>query len=167
MLSKLPTCFISRWTHSWRMNQLFYNIFNPMENLFSRDVFERAQEEYEARSRTWIWLDKFTSYVIKWVIRKELHNDITHNVSELMLFHSSWQPENLSIGEFREFRFMNIPRYDNPFRLPRWWTGCYLRTVVKYTDRKCINLLTRHFLNLMNFRWVPKNYWKNNSYGLL
>ena len=21
------------------MNQLFYNIFNPMENLFSRDVF--------------------------------------------------------------------------------------------------------------------------------
>ena len=26
---------------------------------------ERAQQEYEARSRSWIWLDKFTSYVIK------------------------------------------------------------------------------------------------------
>ena len=26
MLSKLPKCFISWWTHSW----LFYNIFNPM-----------------------------------------------------------------------------------------------------------------------------------------
>ena len=25
---------------------------------------ERAQEEYEACSRNWIWLDKFTSYVI-------------------------------------------------------------------------------------------------------
>ena len=24
-----------------------------------------AQKEYEARSRNWIWLDKFTSYVIK------------------------------------------------------------------------------------------------------
>ena len=33
-LSALQTsqCFISRWTHSWRMNQLFYNIFNPKEN---------------------------------------------------------------------------------------------------------------------------------------
>ena len=30
VLSKLPKCFISRWTHSWRMNRLFYNIFNPM-----------------------------------------------------------------------------------------------------------------------------------------
>ena len=39
VLSKLPKCFISRWTHSWRMNQLFYNIFNPMENFFSRDLF--------------------------------------------------------------------------------------------------------------------------------
>ena len=39
VLSKLPKCFISRWTHSWRMNQLFHNIFNPMENLFfSRDL---------------------------------------------------------------------------------------------------------------------------------
>ena len=38
-----------------------------MENFFSRDVcwrHERAQLEYEARSRNWIWLDKFTSYVI-------------------------------------------------------------------------------------------------------
>ena len=34
VLSKLPKCFISWWTHSWRMNQLFYNIFNPMENFF-------------------------------------------------------------------------------------------------------------------------------------
>ena len=34
MLSKLPKCFISRLTHSWRMNQLFYNIFNPKENFF-------------------------------------------------------------------------------------------------------------------------------------
>ena len=38
VLSKLPACFISRWTHSWRMNQLFYNIFDPLENLFSRGI---------------------------------------------------------------------------------------------------------------------------------
>ena len=25
--------------HSWLMNQLFYNIFNPMEFFFSRDLF--------------------------------------------------------------------------------------------------------------------------------
>ena len=61
----LPKSFISRWTHSWRMKQLFYNIFNPMKNFFSRR-HERAQLEYEARSRNWIWLDKFTSYVIRW-----------------------------------------------------------------------------------------------------
>ena len=36
VLSKLPKYFISRWTHSWCMDQLFYNIFNPMENFFSR-----------------------------------------------------------------------------------------------------------------------------------
>ena len=30
VLSKLPKCFISWWMHSWHMNQLFYNIFNPM-----------------------------------------------------------------------------------------------------------------------------------------
>ena len=29
---------------------------------------ERAKWEYEARSRNWIWLDKFISYVIKKVI---------------------------------------------------------------------------------------------------
>ena len=34
MLSKLPACFISRWTHRWRMNQLFNNIFNPMKKFF-------------------------------------------------------------------------------------------------------------------------------------
>ena len=39
VLSKLPKCFISRWTHRWRMNQLFYNIFNPVGNFFSRDLF--------------------------------------------------------------------------------------------------------------------------------
>ena len=27
---------ISQWMHGWRMNQLFYNIFRPMENFFSR-----------------------------------------------------------------------------------------------------------------------------------
>ena len=46
-VSKLPKCFISRWTHSWRMNQLFYNIFNPMENFFLEGFVcwrhERAQ----------------------------------------------------------------------------------------------------------------------------
>ena len=31
-------CFISRWTHSWRMNQLFYNIFNSMEFFFPRGI---------------------------------------------------------------------------------------------------------------------------------
>ena len=31
---KLPKCFISWWTHSWLMNQLFHNIFNPMEKFF-------------------------------------------------------------------------------------------------------------------------------------
>ena len=25
--------------HSWHMNQLFYNIFNPKENFFLRDLF--------------------------------------------------------------------------------------------------------------------------------
>ena len=39
VLSKLPKCFISRWTHRWRMNQLFYNIFNPMGDFFFRDLF--------------------------------------------------------------------------------------------------------------------------------
>ena len=38
VLSKLPACFISRWTHTWRMNQLFYNIFDPLENFFSRGI---------------------------------------------------------------------------------------------------------------------------------
>ena len=38
VLSKLPKCFISRWRHSWCMNQWFYNIFNPMENFFSRGI---------------------------------------------------------------------------------------------------------------------------------
>ena len=50
------------------MNQLFYNIFNPKENFFLEGFVcwrhESAQQEYEARSRNWIWLDKFTSYVI-------------------------------------------------------------------------------------------------------
>ena len=32
---------------------------------------ERAKWEYEARSRNWIWLDKFTSYVIKLVLLKQ------------------------------------------------------------------------------------------------
>ena len=35
---KLPKCFISWWTHSWLMNQLFHNIFNPMEKFFSRGI---------------------------------------------------------------------------------------------------------------------------------
>ena len=68
VLSKLPKCFISRWTHRLRMNQLFYNIFNQMEFFFLEGFacwrHERAQWEYEERSRNWIWLDKFTSYVI-------------------------------------------------------------------------------------------------------
>ena len=38
VLSKLPACLKSRWTYSWRMNQLFYNIVNPMENFFSRGI---------------------------------------------------------------------------------------------------------------------------------
>ena len=39
-----------------------------MENFFLEGYVywrhERAQWEYEARSRNWIWVDKFTSYVI-------------------------------------------------------------------------------------------------------
>ena len=54
--------------YSWLMNQLFYNIFNPKENFFLEGYVcwphECAQEEYEAHSCNWIWLDKFTSYVI-------------------------------------------------------------------------------------------------------
>ena len=49
------------------MNQLFYNIFNPMENFFLEGYVcwrHEAQKDYEARSRNWIWSDKFTSYVI-------------------------------------------------------------------------------------------------------
>ena len=40
-----------------------------MENFFLEGYVcwrhERAQKDYEARSRNWIWSDKFTSYVIK------------------------------------------------------------------------------------------------------
>ena len=48
------------------MNQLFHNIFNPMEKFFfSRDLFADVMSvhniEYEARLRNWIWFDKFTS----------------------------------------------------------------------------------------------------------
>ena len=32
------SCVLHRWTHSWRMNQLFYNIFNQMEKFFSRGI---------------------------------------------------------------------------------------------------------------------------------
>ena len=28
------SCVLHRWTHGWRMNQLFYNIFNQMEKFF-------------------------------------------------------------------------------------------------------------------------------------
>ena len=39
-----------------------------MENFFLEEYVcwchDRAQQEYEAPSRNWIWLDKFTSYVI-------------------------------------------------------------------------------------------------------
>ena len=46
-----------------------------MENLFLEGFVswrhEGAQLEYEARSRNWIWLDKFTSYVIKLVLLKQ------------------------------------------------------------------------------------------------
>ena len=46
------------------MNQLCYNIFNPMENFFSgRICLLTSWAWYEARSRNWIWLDKFTNYV--------------------------------------------------------------------------------------------------------
>ena len=71
VLSKLLACFISRWTHRWRMNQLFYNIFNPMENFFffpHRGICLRMSWACTigiwSTSRNWIWLDKFTSYVI-------------------------------------------------------------------------------------------------------
>ena len=44
------------------MNQLFYKILNPKENFFLEGFVcwrhERAQWEYEARSRNWIWFDK-------------------------------------------------------------------------------------------------------------
>ena len=76
VLSKLPKCFISRWTHSWCMNQLFHNIFKPKENFFLEGFVcwrhECAQWEYEARSRNWIWLDIFTSYVIIWIASRSL-----------------------------------------------------------------------------------------------
>ena len=40
-------CFISRWMYSWLMNQLLYNIFNPMEIFFLEGFVcwrhERAQ----------------------------------------------------------------------------------------------------------------------------
>ena len=52
------------------MNQLFYKILNPKENFFLEGFVcwrhERAQWEYEARSRRAIEFDstKFTSYVM-------------------------------------------------------------------------------------------------------
>ena len=43
-----------------------------MENFFLEGFIcwhhERAQEEYEARLCNWIWLDKFTSYVINVIV---------------------------------------------------------------------------------------------------
>ena len=39
VLSKRPKCLISRWTHSWRMNQLFYNILNAVVLIFLRYLF--------------------------------------------------------------------------------------------------------------------------------
>ena len=48
-----------------------------MENFFLEGFvwwrYERAQWEYEARSRNWIWLDKVTSYVIKQIEWWKIH----------------------------------------------------------------------------------------------
>ena len=69
-LSALQTskCFISRWTHSWHMNQLFYNMFNQMENFFSRGICLLTSWACTmgiwSTLANWIWLHKFTSYVI-------------------------------------------------------------------------------------------------------
>ena len=69
-LSALQTskCFISRWTHSWLMNQLFYNMFNQMENFFSRGICLLTSWACTigiwSTLANWIWLHKFTSYVI-------------------------------------------------------------------------------------------------------
>ena len=67
-LSKLPKGFISRWTHAHVWTNCFITFSTPWK-IFFRGRFvcwrhKRAQTEYEARSRNWIWLNKFTSYVI-------------------------------------------------------------------------------------------------------
>ena len=49
------------------MNQLFYNIFNPKEIFFSRDLFVTSWAcaiGIWSTLAQWIWLDKVTSYVI-------------------------------------------------------------------------------------------------------
>ena len=69
VLSKLPVCFIYRWTHSWHMNQLFYNIFIFIK-FFSQVICLLMSWvctigiNYNAHSSNWIWLEKLTSYVI-------------------------------------------------------------------------------------------------------
>ena len=47
-----------------RVNELYFLIEYKILEGFVCWRHERAQKEYEARSRNWIWLDKFTSYVI-------------------------------------------------------------------------------------------------------
>ena len=38
--------------HSWQMNQLFYNIFNPLENLFfSRDLFANIMSVHNRNTK--------------------------------------------------------------------------------------------------------------------
>ena len=70
---------MSRWTHSWRMNQLFYNLFNPKEN-FSRGICLLTSWA----CKTGIWstlaqLDLIRQILLAMLYRK-LFSTITHTL---------------------------------------------------------------------------------------
>ena len=71
VLSKLPKCFISRWTHSW----LFYNIFNPIVCWF--DLFADVMSVHNRNMKHAILL-KGNFRVEKFVIR---------NIAQIVYFH--------------------------------------------------------------------------------
>ena len=47
-----------------RVNKLYFLINYKILEGFGSWRHERAQQEYETRSRNWIWSEKFTRYVM-------------------------------------------------------------------------------------------------------
>ena len=68
VLSKLPKCFIPRWTHADVWANCFIT-FSTRWKIFSRGIclltpWACAIGIWSTLAQYWIWLDKFTSYVI-------------------------------------------------------------------------------------------------------